>query len=241
MLWRNWNRGSFTQFVDLYVTLTRFAAEKLVGLGLPSERIRVKPNFVADPGGVGPGGGGYAVFAGRLSDEKGIGVMLDGWTRLRDVPLLVVGDGPMRAEAEARVRELDLPVRFLGVRPRHEVLDIIGRAEVQVVPSECYEGFPLVIVEALARGTPMAVSRLGGLIEIVHPGVTGLHFEPSDPASLAEAVRRLWSDADFRARIRVAGRREYEERYTPERNLEQMLEIYAGVARRDEPAMLLAG
>jgi glycosyltransferase involved in cell wall biosynthesis len=240
MLWSNWRRGTFTQLVDLYVTLTQFAADKFVSLGLPAERIRVKPNFVADSGGVGPGRGGYAVFAGRLSDEKGIDVMLDGWKQLRDVPLIVVGDGPLRAAAEARVRELSLPVRFLGVRPRLEVLDIIGRADVQVVPSECYEGFPLVIVEALARGTPLAVSRLGGLIEIVHPEVTGLHFEPSDPLSLAQAVRRLWSDAELRARIRLAGRQEYEERYTPARNLEQMLEIYGHVVRRDERASPLA-
>ena len=183
MLWSNCGVAP-TRSVDQYVALTRFAADKFVSLGLSADRIRVKPNFVADSGGVGPGGGGDAVFAGRLSDEKGIGVMLEGWQRLRRA-IGRGGDGPLRAAAEARVRELELPVRFLGVRPRHEVLDIIGRADVQVVPSECYEGFPLVIVEALARGTPLAVSRLGGLVDIIQSGVTGLHFEPS--------TRRPWS------------------------------------------------
>lgn len=240
MLWSNWRRGTYTRFVDQYIALTRFAADKFAALGLPADRICVKPNFVADSGGIGPGGGGYAVFAGRLSDEKGIDVMLEGWQQLRDVPLVVVGDGPLRAAAESKARALDLPVRFLGVRPRRETLEIIGRAAVQVVPSECYEGFPLVIVEALARGTPLAVSRLGGLIDIIQPGATGLHFAPSNPAAMADAVRRLWSDADLRERIRVAGRREYEKHYTPERNLEQMLEIYAGVLRNRAGAAQLA-
>ena len=185
MLWNSWRRGTYTDLIDQYVTLTRFAADKFAALGLPQDRIRVKPNFVADAGGVGEGGGGYAVFAGRLSEEKGVTTMLQAWTRLRDVPLVVVGDGPLRAEAEALARQLEIPARFLGVRPRPEVLDIIGRADVQVVPSECYEGLPLVIVEGFARGTPMAVSRIGGLIELVRPGETGLHFE--DPV-----IRHRW-------------------------------------------------
>ncbi len=241
MLWNSWRRGTYTDLIDQYVTLTRFAADKFAALGLPPDRIRVKPNFVADAGGVGEGGGGYAVFAGRLSEEKGVTTMLQAWTRLRDVPLVVVGDGPLRAEAEAMARQLEIPARFLGVRPRPEVLDIIGRADVQVVPSECYEGFPLVIVEGFARGTPMAVSRIGGLIELVRPGETGLHFEPGDPASMADAVRRLWSDASLRARFRLAGRREYEQRYTPARNLEELLEIYSLVTRGATPAVSLAG
>jgi len=241
MLWNSWRRGTYTDLIDQYVTLTQFAADKFAALGLPRDRIRVKPNFVADAGGVGEGGGGYAVFAGRLSEEKGVTTMLQAWTRLRDVPLLVVGDGPLRAEAEAMARQLELPARFLGVRPRPEVLDIIGRADVQVVPSECYEGFPLVIVEGFARGTPMAVSRIGGLIELVRSGQTGLHFEPADPASMADAVRRLWSDASLRAQFRLAGRREYEQRYTPARNLEELLGIYSLLTRGATHAVPLAG
>ena len=91
-----------------------------------------------------------------------------------------------------------------------------------------------------SRGTPLAVSRLGGLVDIIQSGVTGLHFEPSDASAMVDAVRRLWSDPDLRERIRVAGRREYEERYTPERNLEQMLELYAHVLRRAAGADRLA-
>ncbi len=169
MLQSNWRRGTYTELVDVYVALTPFAADRFAAQGLPRERIVISPNFVDSLDPPNRGGGGYVAFAGRLSEEKGVRVVLDAWRELRDIPLKVVGDGPMAADFARAAREANLPIEFLGMRPRNEVLQIIGGAEFQVVASECFEGFPLVVVESYARGTPVIASRIGGLIELIAP------------------------------------------------------------------------
>jgi len=84
--------------VDLFLANTEFSKGKFTAIGLPADRIRVKPNFVAPDPGPGPGGGQYALYVGRLSPEKGIRTLLQAWRNLPHVRLLIVGDGPMRAE-----------------------------------------------------------------------------------------------------------------------------------------------
>jgi glycosyltransferase involved in cell wall biosynthesis len=226
MLRSNWRRGIYTELIDVYVALTQFAADRFAAEGLPRERIVINPNFVDSTGPPSAGGGGYAVFAARLSEEKGIPTVLKAWRELRDVPLKVVGDGPLLAEFVSSARAEGLPIEFLGMQPRADVLELIGRADLQVVASECYEGFPLVVAESYARGTPVVASHIGGLIEIIRPEETGLHFEVGNAGSLVAQVRRLWGDPALRARLRIGARRRYEAEYTPERSLERLLAIY---------------
>ena len=230
MLKRNWDRGTFQTLVDAYIVLSEFAAERFAREGLPRERIEIKPNYVDSTGPVSPGGGGYVVFAGRLSEEKGVRTLLEAWRGLRDVPLKVAGDGPMLGEMVRIANAENLPVEFLGMRPREEVLDVIGRAELQVITSECFEGFPLVLVESYARGTPVIASKIGSLGELVRPGETGFHFEAGNASSLIEQVRMLWADPALRERLRAGARRRFEAEYTPARNLEKLLSVYDRVA-----------
>ena len=227
MLKRNWTNGTFAQLVDVYVALSAYAAERFAAEGLPRERILIKPNFVDSTGPASAGGGGYVVFAAQLSEEKGVRTLLSAWRELRDIPLKVVGDGPLLAEMRALAASEDLPVEFAGIQPRPAVLDLIGNAELQVIPSEWFEGFPLVLAESYARGTPVVASRIGSLAGLVEPGRTGVHFEASNPGALATAVRRLWEDPEQRALMRAGARRCFENDYTPGRNLERLLEIYA--------------
>jgi glycosyltransferase involved in cell wall biosynthesis len=226
MLRRNWANGTFPGLVDVYVTLSSFAAERFAAEGLPRDRIVIKPNFVDSMGPASPGGGGYAIFAARLSEEKGVRTLLEAWRQLRDVPLKIVGDGPLLNEMRATAARHELPVEFVGMQPRSAVLELIGRADLQVIASECFEGFPLVLVESYARGTPVVASRIGSLVELVVPGETGLHFEPARPDSLAAEVRRLWTAPELRAAMRAAARRRFESDYTPSRNLDSLLAIY---------------
>jgi glycosyltransferase involved in cell wall biosynthesis len=231
---RGWRQGTYARSIDACITLSRFAAARFIAAGLDAGRVHVKPNFVADAEPPGAGDGGYAVYAGRLSTEKGLATLLDAWRGLRDVPLRIVGDGPLLPELRARAEREQLPVQFLGLRPRDEVRGIIGGAALLVLPSQWFEGFPLVLVEAYARGTPVVAACIGSLAELVVPDETGLHFRPGDPAGLAAQVRALWADDARRLRLRHGARARYEAEYTAPRNLQLLLDIYAaaGAATR---------
>lgn len=219
--------GTWRRDVTLYFTLTEFARRKFVEGGLPADRIVVKPNCVNPDPGPGTGRGGYAVFAGRLSPEKGIDTLLAAWQQLkRPVPLKVVGDGPLADRVKAAAAA-NPNVEYLGRRPLRELLDVIGEAACLVMPSVWYETFGRTIIEAYAKGTPAIASRLGAMAELVDEGRTGLLFAAGDAADLAAAVDRLMVDP---ARMRLAARREFEDKYTAASNYQQLMAIYARAA-----------
>jgi glycosyltransferase involved in cell wall biosynthesis len=218
--------GTWTRAVDLYFTLTEFARRKFVEGGLDAERIAVKPNFIDPDPGSGSGRGGYAVFVGRLSPEKGIDTLLEAWTHISErINLKIVGDGPLAEQVQAANR-LDPRIEWLGRRTPDEVLALIGEAACLVMPSIWYETFGRTIIEAFARGTPVVASRIGALAELVDEGRTGLLFRPGDAGDLASAVQRLGADPERLAKMRAEARREYETKYTAEINYRLLLAIY---------------
>ena len=232
--------GTWRKSIDAYIALTAFGRRKLIEGGLPAEKVVVKPNFVHPDPGVGSGGGGYALFLGRFSHEKGIETLLAAWPRLRrPIPLKLIGDGELahrvRTFAEQRAE-----VQWLGRRPIRDVYEILGEAAFVVLPSECYENFPRVAVEAFAKGTPMVASDHGAMAEVVEHGRTGLLFKVGDPEDFARQVDGLLSDPTTLARMRREARQEYEGKYTgralPARNYNQLMAIYRqaiSVTRQD--------
>lgn len=219
--------GTWARTVDAFIALTEFARRTLIEGGLPAERVAVKPNFLRPDPGAGDGRGGFALFVGRLSEEKGIEPLLEAWRHLGEpVTLKIIGDGPLAASVH-RAAESDRRIRPLGRRPLEEVCQMMGDAGCLVVPSPCYENLPRTIVEALAKGTPAVASRMGAMIEVIEEGRTGLLFEPGNPADLAAKVRELLSaDATRREATRRAARERYEQRYTAEANYRQLMSIY---------------
>lgn len=215
--------GTWSRLVARYIALTEFARRKFVEGGLPADRIAVKPNFLHPDPGPGRGDGGFALFVGRLSEEKGIETLLRAWEGIDDVPLRIVGEGPL-APLVREAAERTGSVRWLGRLPQEEVQRLLGEARCLVVPSRWYEGFPRVVVEAYARGTPVVASRLGGLAEIVDGRRTGRLFRPDDADELARAVRSI--DAEAGA-LRAAARAEFEARYTAEASYRTLMRIYA--------------
>ena len=220
--------GTWRNDVDAYITPTRFAREKFIEGGLPAEKIIVKPNFVdPDPGFAESGGvGGYAIFVGRLSHEKGLDTLLAGWSHLRGaVKLKIVGDGPLADDVKAAAAR-DAAIEWLGRRGVDEVMQLIGDAAVLIMPSNCYETFGRVAIEAFAKGTPVIASNHGAPADVVDEGRTGLRFTPGDGADLATKVRQLLADDAARLRMRSEVRREYESKYTGAANYEMLVSIY---------------
>jgi glycosyltransferase involved in cell wall biosynthesis len=229
-------RKTWLQAVDQYYALTEFAREKFIQGGLPADKISVKPNFIDPPPEPGRGSAACAVFVGRLSPEKGIDVLLNAWRQL-DLPLKlqIVGDGPL-ADAVRTAADRDARIDWLGRRTPGEVLAVIGEALCLVMPSLWYEGFPRVILESLAKGTPVIASRLGSMEEIVEHGVTGLHFEPGDARDLTAAVVQLVEHQACRDKMRQAARTTFLSKYTGPANYESLMNIYGRALGREVPA-----
>src|SRR5215472_5798714 len=195
--------GTYAHHIDRYVVLTEFARAKVIRAGLPRDKVLVKPNFLPDPPSPGQGSGDYVVFVGRLLEGKGAETLIRAWRELPEVPLKVIGDGALREPLEALARREAPGVEFAGRLPHDAVLSTIADARLLVIPSDCYEGFPMVLAEALACGTPVLASRIGSLAELVREGETGATFPAGDAPALAAAVRRLLANAAGLAAMRL--------------------------------------
>lgn len=218
--------GTWAHRVALYIAPTHFARQVLLGAGLPPEKVVVKPHFVDPDPGLGPGEGGYALFVGRLSAGKGIGTLLAAWTIVgATVPLRIVGDGPLATEVERAGRQTP-GIEWLGRRGAPEVLALLRHASFLVCPSELYETFGRVIIEAYAGGTPVIGADIGAIAELVQDGRTGLLFRPGDAEDLAAKVQRMLEDPRATSQWRAASRREFEAKYTAERNYAALAHIY---------------
>lgn len=220
--------GTWTDLVDIYIALSEFAREKFIAGGLPARKMVVKPNFVHPDPGAQREVSDYALFVGRLSPEKGLGTLLAAWKRLGSkIPLLFAGDGPLRCELETLGQKLGLTaVRFLGHLDRQAVFAAMKRARFLVVPSECYENFPMTVVEAYACATPTLAAGLGALQEIVTDKRTGMHFVPGNAEDLASKVEWAWNHPQEMEELGQAGRAEFVAKYTAERNYPLLMDVY---------------
>ncbi len=219
--------GTWRKAVDLYVALSDFSRTRFIQGGIPADRIAVKPNFVHPDPGARDGDGDYALFVGRLSQEKGIRVLLDAWSETSGVPLVIVGDGPMRDRVEGFACQGDGAVRYRGALPRPRVFEAMKRARFLVFPSTCYENFPMAIIEAFACGLPVLAAGIGAAPEIVEHGRTGALFRAGDPASLAQAARELWAKPGQARAMGGEARAEYLAKYTARENYARLMDLYA--------------
>jgi len=220
--------GTWTNQVDAFICLSDFQRELMVRAGLPREKVHVKPNFYPGNPAVMPWNERQpcVVFAGRLSEEKGVVNLLRAWQAWgAGAPeLRLVGDGHLRGRLEQMAK--GLPIRFLGQLPAKQAQAEIARARLQILPSECFEGFPMVVREAFAFGTPAAVSDLGPLPSIVTHGKSGIVFQPANPKSLLQEVRTAWETPGLLETLGQGARAEFEAKYTEEANYTMLMDIY---------------
>lgn len=216
-------RGTFDRDVTLYIALNAFCRDKFVEGGLPAERIRVKPNFIRDPGPPAwdePREG--LLFVGRLSPEKGVDTLLDAVTRrVGSAPVRLAGAGPMHPRVAAVSG-----VRALGSLKSAQVLARMRQALALVLPSICFDSFPMTLVEAFASGTPVIASRLGALQQLVEDGVTGLLFQPGNAADLAAKLDWAEHHPEAMQRMGRAARAQYEQAWGEEVNHRILTSIY---------------
>jgi glycosyltransferase involved in cell wall biosynthesis len=220
------------QLVDKYLVATDFA-KTLFGhssLNVPVENFVVKANFVngPDPREEAQQRRTGFLFIGRLSEEKGIGVLLDAF-RQTGYQLAIGGDGPLK-EVVVMASGENSNIRYLGNLTKSEVLKAMASFEVLIFPSTWYEGMPLTILEAFASGLPVIASNLGAMSALICHGGNGLHFETGNTGDLVNKLT-YWQDLTEEQKQGFSRNAytTFQERYTPEKSREKLLEIYHSV------------
>ena len=193
---------------DLFICPSAFLARKHIEGGIPEDKIRVLQNYL-DLRGYEPNytPGAYAVFIGRLSEEKGLATLIKAAVALPDLPVLIVGEGEQRPALEEQLRRENAHnVTFAGYQSGDELKRTVQNAAFLVLPSEWYENCPMVTYEAYALGKPVVASDIGGTGESIDHGRTGLLFPPGDVAGLRSAMADLWRDKSRCEEMGRAGR-----------------------------------
>jgi len=243
----SWLAGPTLARASRLIVQTREEERLVRALGIPLPKVSIVPPGYAPPPGGSEGGmtfartygleGPFLLFVGRLASNKGLLPLLEAFVPLarrdpRAVLVLVGEDGGMAGPVDRRTRELGLSgrVRRLGHVPDERLLASGYReARALVLPSD-YEAFGLVLLEAMAQGTPVIASRVGGIPEIVEDGRTGLLVPAGSPRELAEAIGRLWDDPELGQRLGEAGRTTVVPRYTWEAVAASVETVYREVA-----------
>jgi glycosyltransferase involved in cell wall biosynthesis len=240
MVMYNHCRGTWQKDVDAFIALSSHSRSKFVTGGLPADRIFIKPNVVEDLGTPQspPSSSCIIVYAGRLSGEKGVNILLEAWSRAHlpsSARMVLIGDGPLHQNLQAKAKDLGLRpphVIFRHKLPNPEVLHFIANARAVVVPSICYENFPRAVVEAFVSGRPAIVSDIGALGEIVRHNELGIKFRAGDVVALSAALERLISDDAHVDRMGRNARAEYESTFAPGHNFQMLMKIYDFAMRK---------
>ena len=211
--------------VDKFIALTNFSKSKFVEANFLTDKIEIKSNFVFDMYDPDSDKKEYALFIGRISEEKGIRCLIKAWEKI-DYKLIIVGTGPLEDFVKSQLNE---NIIFLGKQNKEEIRVLMNAASFLIIPSIWYEGFPMVILEAYSAGLPVIGSRIGSIEEVVLDNITGLHFKPNDSKDLVKKVNRIIKDRELLKIISKNSRKEYLEKYTPSKNYDILINIYNSV------------
>lgn len=224
--------------VDRFLCPSAFLAGRMEAAGVYPDRLRVLDNFTdvgATPVKSSPGGG--LAYAGRLSSEKGVDVLVRAVGRLPGATLDVAGDGPERAALEALAAAVAPGrVRFHGRLPKDDALNLVRAAVAAVVPARWHENQPLAVLEAFASGVPVVATTLGGLPDLITDGEVGRLVPPDDVDALARTLGDLLADPDAAAAMGRAARARAEDRFSPHVHLRALDGHYADALGRTEVA-----
>lgn len=217
-------KGTWKNNVDLFITLTEFARSKFIESGIPADKIIVKPNFVQQTLSVNtsfsPSRHG-ALFVGRVSPEKGVETLMRAWNGV-DYPLLIAGGGA----TDEMIQSAPSNVEFLGNVNPDEISALMQQASFLIMPSECYEGFPMVLVEAYSNKLPVVASDIGSLSELIIDGVTGYKFPPGNAGLLRETVNKMISDPTATRKMGQNAEQREKDLYSIESNYETLMGVY---------------
>ncbi len=228
--------GTWNKQIDLFLALTEFSKQKAIEGGLPANKIFIKPNFSTTHHNHSNKNGSFALYVGRLANEKGIQTMIDAWNKLTyqngyQFPLKIVGDGPLEEFVKESV-EKNKNIQWLGRKNKTEVLELMKNAYCFIFPSIWYETFGMTIIEGFSTGLPVICTDLGAAASLVEDGVTGKKFKSGDSDDLADKVHWVLENPAIIEGMKTNCRSAFLENYSEDLNYELLMEAYVELIRK---------
>lgn len=229
-------RKSFYKQIDKYICLNENQISLLIDAGFDKKKIVKKYNFVPDaetkikafkaeelPN-------RYILFYGRIGEEKGIKTLMQIWNepRMNHVPLVVMGGGPLEEEFKAWAEKKN-NIYFLGYTPHDKCLSVVKGGEFVVFPSIWYEGCSMVEIEAESLGKALVATDIGFSTEAIQNGKNGYKVPLKDVDSFVDVITELWDNPEKCRELGQNARKDYEAKYLPEDNYEQLIAVYKNV------------
>lgn len=220
--------------IDHFITVSDFQREKTIEMGIPADKLTTIHNFI-DTSGIEPNSqpGEYLLYFGRLESYKGIFTLVEAAATLKDVSLLIVGDGEARSPLAEIIEQKNLKhVKLLGFKQKDELIPLIRNSICTIAPSEWYETFGLTLVESFAHGRPVIASRIGGMTEIVTDTVDGYLFTPGNVEELRSRMSWMANHRQEAVAMGLAGRLKVETQFNPELHYAKILALYKQVTTK---------
>lgn len=219
--------------VDHFISPSKFAKSEAIKFFWPAEKISVLLNFVDQVNTPKAVKENYLLYYGRLSNEKGIDLLLEALKKCPETYLKIAGIGleEEKLKALSKKYKLENQVEFLGFKFGSELESLISSAKAVIIPSRWPENMPFTLLEALNAGTPVIAARVGGLPEVIQDGQNGFLFEPENVDDLAAKINSLPSlpsDISEKSIASVAN-------LTLDNHLKKLLNIYQEVLNKKAP------
>lgn len=221
------------EYIDMFIAPSNFMKSKLLEYGIPEKKVITLPYFV-DSGQYKPdyNPGKYILYFGRLSEEKGLMVLLRAMKLLPEIKLVIAGVGPQENELRIEKKESRIEnVEFAGYKSGKELTSLIQNCRFTVLPSVWNEVFGLSILESFACGKPVIAARIGGIPEVIDNEKNGLLVKANNPSELVNAIRKLWNNFDQCKKIGEQARNDAVKKFNPDNHLRAMLSIYKSTRR----------
>jgi glycosyltransferase involved in cell wall biosynthesis len=232
--WINRLAGAY-RIPDRYIVLTGHAKTVFQdsSLKIDLNKMIVKPNFVKDPGVASLVRSGNFLYIGRLSEEKGILILLKAFAGISH-KLTIIGEGPQKDLVEAATKDHS-NITYLGYQQKDVITKEIEKCTALIFPSVWYETFGLTIIEAFASSTPVIASNIGSASLIIRDSYNGLHFKESNAADLRSKINQWVAFEECeKEKYRINARKSYETYYTPAENFKQLSSIYSSLANQNK-------
>ncbi len=223
--------GVYRKYLSAVVAPSRFYREKLIEWGWDRNQVHYIPNFVSMEVLDSPAPyGEHVLYFGRLAPEKGVATLVRASAKTH-VPLVIVGEGPEENKLQALAGELNAPVIFKGFLSGQPLRNEIDVCRAVVLPSEWYENAPVSVLEAFARGRPVAGAAIGGIPELINIGQSGWHFPSGDVDALSAVLLSIKASTDLAlATMGHAGSSFVKSTFSEERYYKDMIKLYAEIS-----------